>query len=161
MPRSLALHVERPASRFVAQSEPGVPAVALEVPVTYVLLTYVGQRGVDEWHAMSPAEKEAYVGQHQRWFGRHGARVRGGEELGHPGGAHTVLRQGGRTIVTDGPYVESKELLGGFIVVEADPLDEATEMARDWPSLGTDGNRVEVWPVGSSEAEVVAAQRSP
>lgn len=122
----------------------------------YVLLTYVGEQGIDEWGAMSPETKQAYVERHTAWFGRFGPRIRGGEELGQPRAARTVLRQGGRLTVTDGPFVESKELLGGFIIVEAASLDEAVEMAREWPALGTDGNRVEVWPTGDSQAEVTA-----
>jgi hypothetical protein len=38
-------------------------------------------------------------------------------------------------VVTDGPYVEGKELLGGVIIVEADSMDEACAMAAEWPSL--------------------------
>ena len=35
----------------------------------------------------------------------------------------------------DGPFVETKELLGGFVIIEADDMDEAIAMAREWPSL--------------------------
>jgi hypothetical protein len=75
----------------------------------------------------------------------------------HPATTATVLRQqGGGIITTDGPFIESKELLGGFIVVEVDSEATALEMARTWPGVVHDTDRVEVWPVGSSEAEAAA-----
>jgi hypothetical protein len=45
--------------------------------------------------------------------------------------------------VTDGPFVESKETLGGYYMIEAADLDEALEIAREVPA----GVGVEVWPV--------------
>jgi hypothetical protein len=38
-------------------------------------------------------------------------------------------------VVTDGPYVESKEILGGFVILEAADIDEAVAIASEWPSL--------------------------
>ena len=123
----------------------------------YVLLTFVGEQGIEEWERMSRDARRAYVERHRAWFRTWGEHVRGGEELGSPSAARTVLRQRGRVTVTDGPFLETKELLGGFIVVDVTTPDEAVQMARDWPSLGTDGNRVEVWPAGDSSAETEAA----
>jgi len=51
-------------------------------------------------------------------------------------------RQGEGITVTDGPFIEAKEFLGGFIVVEADSIDAAVEMARGWPSLTNQPNAV-------------------
>ena len=47
-------------------------------------------------------------------------------------------------------------MLGGFIIVEVESEAVALEMARTWPGLVHDDDRVEVWPVGSVEAEVAA-----
>lgn len=44
-------------------------------------------------------------------------------------------RQGDGIVVTDGPYVESKEILGGFVIIEAADMDEAIAIASEWPSL--------------------------
>ncbi|WP_316813740.1 YciI family protein [Pedobacter heparinus] len=52
--------------------------------------------------------------------------------------AGKVLKPGG--IVTDGPFVEIRERLGGFIVVTADTLDEATTLAHGCPALEADGS---------------------
>lgn len=69
----------------------------------------------------------------------------GGEAL-HPGHAATTVRvRDGKTVTTDGPFAETKEALGGFYLIEADNLDEATEWALKIPNVhyGT----VEVRPI--------------
>jgi hypothetical protein len=55
-----------------------------------------------------------------------------------------VLKVGG--VVTDGPFVEIREMLGGFIVVQADSLDDATTLAHGCPALDTGGS-VEIRPI--------------
>ena len=55
-----------------------------------------------------------------------------------------VLKTGG--IVTDGPFVEIREILGGFIVVRAENLDEATTLAHGCPALNNGGS-VEIRPI--------------
>jgi len=121
----------------------------------YVLFTYAGPQRVADWDAMSSAEKGADIARVMVWFHEHGqaGRIVGGEELGLPAGARTVRKRG----ITDGPFIETKELLGGFIIVEVETPEIALEMARTWPGLVHDDDRVEVWPVGSAE-EAAAAQ---
>jgi hypothetical protein len=55
-----------------------------------------------------------------------------------------VLKGGG--VITDGPFVEIREMLGGFVVVQADSLDEATTLAHGCPALDTGGS-VEIRPI--------------
>jgi hypothetical protein len=55
-----------------------------------------------------------------------------------------VLKGGG--VITDGPFVEIKEILGGFIVIKADSLDDATTLAHGCPALNTGGS-VEIRPL--------------
>lgn len=59
--------------------------------------------------------------------------------------AATVRVRGGKTLVTDGPYAESKELIGGYFIVEVRDRDEALAIAAGWPSarFGT----IEVRPI--------------
>jgi hypothetical protein len=72
-----------------------------------------------------------------------GARILGGEALERSTTASTVKqREGAEPLVTDGPFIETKEALGGFYVIEARDLDQALELAKICPS----GN-VEVRPV--------------
>lgn len=59
--------------------------------------------------------------------------------------AATVRVRGGRPLVTDGPFAETKETLGGFFLIEADDLNDAIQVASKWPSarLGS----IEVRPI--------------
>ena len=117
----------------------------------YILITFAGPERVAAWDAMSAVEKEADIGRVMAWFGEHGAagRISGGEELGRPQTAKTVRKRG----ITDGPFIETKELMGGFIIVDVESEAMALEMARTWPGLVFDTDRVEVWPAGSSPDE--------
>jgi hypothetical protein len=60
--------------------------------------------------------------------------------------ATTVRYEQGRTLLTDGPFVDSKDFLGGFIVVEAENLDGALAVAAELQELST-GAAIEVRPV--------------
>ena len=122
----------------------------------YILLTTQGREHIDAWLNGSAAEKEAEIEATKAWFREHAlaGRIVGGEELGWPAQAKTVRKKG----ITDGPFAETKEQLGGFIVVEVASEQEALEMARGWPGLDWDGDAVEVRPAGSAEDEA-AGQR--
>ncbi len=69
-----------------------------------------------------------------------------GEYLEPPETATTVRIVDGQTLITDGPYVEIKEALDGFCIIEADDLDAAIELAKQVPSLSA-GGCVEIRPV--------------
>ncbi len=115
----------------------------------YVIMNWVHPDDAAAWEAMSAEEQAADVERHRDWFRRFGDRVVDGEELGEPRTVKSLRpgRQGQGIVVTDGPYVETKELLGGFVIVEADSVDEAVAMAREWPSLGNQPNAtVQVHP---------------
>jgi hypothetical protein len=124
----------------------------------YVLFTYAGPDRVADWDAMTSTEKQADIARVMVWFREHGqaGRIVGGEELGLPSLAHTVRKRG----ITDGPFIETKEMLGGFIVVEVESEAMALEMARTWPGIVHDSDRVEVWPVGSTDADVAEQARA-
>jgi hypothetical protein len=116
----------------------------------YVLFNWVHPDDVATWEAMTPAEQEANVERHRHWFRKWGEQLRGGEELEDPRKIKTLRpgRQGEGVIVTDGPYVETKELLGGFVVFEADTEEEALRIASEWPSLSSQPNAtVQLQPV--------------
>jgi hypothetical protein len=123
----------------------------------YVLMTFVSPEHADWWSRSTAAEKRTDIDRTVAWFREHAAagRIAGGEELGWPSAARTVRKRG----ITDGPFLETKELLGGFIVVDAP--DEATvlAMAAGWPGLDWEGDAVEVRPAGSSEGEAAAQEQ--
>ena len=84
--------------------------------------------------ALTPAERRAIVGEHLRYAD--GLRERGAYVLGEAlAGADSaaVVRPGGKPLVTDGPYAETKEALGGFYLVECASRDEALELAAGVP----------------------------
>jgi hypothetical protein len=72
--------------------------------------------------------------------------VTGWLRLREVGSATTVRQEGDRTLLTDGPFVESKDFLGGLIVVEADDLDGALAIAAELQLLRLGGG-IEVRPV--------------
>ena len=118
----------------------------------YILLTTQGLEHVEAWKNASREERQDEVDRTVAWFREHGAagRIVGGEELAWPHLAKTVRKRG----ISDGPFAETKEMIGGFIVVEVASEQEAIDMAKGWPGLEWDGDAVEVRPAGSSEAEV-------
>jgi hypothetical protein len=108
----------------------------------YVMFTWVDPRDLAAWEQWTPEEQEADVERHRAWFRMHGERVQGGEELSYPPAVKTLRpgRQGEGVVVTDGPYVETKEVLGGFVILEATDMDEALAVAAEWPSLAVHPN---------------------
>ena len=83
--------------------------------------------------------------------------IRAGEAL-HPSAAATTVRiRDGRTLTTDGPFAETKEILGGFYVVEVADLDEALGYAAMIPGAKT--GSIEVRPIvdfGAMNGEAAA-----
>jgi hypothetical protein len=111
----------------------------------YVLMFAGTTDEQEQWEKMPKEQLAATYQLIGRWFEEHSksGKIVGGEELQGPNTATTVRRKNGKTTVTDGPFIESKEVLGGFAVVEVKDLDEALAMAKSWPG----GNMVEVRPV--------------
>ncbi len=110
----------------------------------YVLL-FVGTREEqDRWDAMSREEIAASMGGAGEWFEKYSraGKIVGGEQLQGYKSVTTVRSdKGGERILTDGPFIESKEVIGGFAVVNVNDLAEAQEMAKSWPA-----GPVEIWP---------------
>ncbi|MGZ4427766.1 MAG: YciI family protein [Nocardioidaceae bacterium] len=85
------------------------------------------------------------------WFTEHseaGRIANGGAEL-QPSSTATTVRAGndGEPVMVDGPFTESKEVVGGFTLIDVPDLDAALAMARTWPPLRYPGASVEVRPI--------------
>ena len=97
--------------------------------------------------SISAEENQAWYGEISAWYekggGGTGKLAEGGYQLQPPATAKTV-RAGG---VTDGPFIETKEALGGFSVLEADTIEEAVEVAKTWPGVDRGWMTVEVRPI--------------
>jgi len=120
----------------------------------YVIFNWVHPHDVAAWERWTPEEQAADVDRHRAWFGKWREHIVGGEELDLPRTVKTLRagRQGEGIAVTDGPYVETKELLGGFVIIEAANMDEAIAIASEWPSLANQPNAtVQVQPVFARE----------
>jgi hypothetical protein len=112
----------------------------------YLVLIY----GVEsEWAGETPAEQRHKDAGHRRFAAAAGDAVLGGHELMPPETA-TSLRRGDsadRPLVTDGPFLETKEGLGGYYVLEAADLDAAIALAGLLPELAAGHSGVEIRPI--------------
>jgi hypothetical protein len=96
----------------------------------YLLLLHEDPASVQD---LSPEEMQQVLAKYMAWSQelRAAGRLTGGQKLRDEGGRH--VRAGGR--VTDGPYVEGKEVLGGFFVIEAADYDDAVAVTQACPHL--------------------------
>jgi hypothetical protein len=97
-----------------------------------------------EFARLSAHEQEAVVGEYNAIGQSPG--VIGGDQLQPVETATTVRVQDGETLLTDGPFVDAKEHLGGYYLVEAGDLDGALEIAARIPAARM-GGAIEVRPV--------------
>ena len=119
----------------------------------YMLLIYQDEKS---WNSLSDAE-------HQQIYEEYGALVGqlqasgqfvSGSEL-QPITTATSLRiRDGKELITDGPFAETHEQLGGYFLIEAENLDEATKIAARIPSAKT--GTIEIRPLAESAAEASA-----
>lgn len=72
--------------------------------------------------------------------------IRGGAALESIAGARTVRHDGGEVTVSDGPFAEATEVLGGFYVLEADDLDQVIDLVRHLPATATGASEIRPLP---------------
>ena len=109
----------------------------------YMCLINLGPAARD-WQKL-PKEEQTKVAQAWQEFNKTPG-VTPGNQLQPPETATTVRVQDGRTLTTDGPFVETKEALDGYFVLEADDLDAAIEVASRVPAASM-GGAIEVRPI--------------
>jgi hypothetical protein len=113
----------------------------------YLLLIHQGDsptpRSPEAWATLSEAEQQAVYADYQAINQTPG--VTPGLGLAEPETATTVRVQDGKTLTTDGPFVEAKEAIGGYLLFEADDLDAAIELAARIPAARL-GGAIEVRP---------------
>jgi hypothetical protein len=109
--------------------------------VKYMALIYTDPA---DWEALSQEEREATVGRYVAVSeeAREAGVYLGAAQLAPTGDATTVRLRDQETLVTDGPYAEVKEALGGFYLFDCDSLDEALDWAAKIP--GAERGAVEV-----------------
>jgi hypothetical protein len=109
----------------------------------YALLIYSTETS-ERFDAMPPEERQAIMGEYMAISDLPGTF--GGAQLQPPETATTVRVDDGETLTTDGPFAETKEVLGGFYLFEADDLDKALDVAARVPAARRGGS-VEVRPL--------------
>jgi hypothetical protein len=114
----------------------------------YMLLIYQGDtptpRDPEAWGKLSEDEQKAVFADYQAINQTPG--VSPGLGLDSPETATTVRVQDGKTLTTDGPFVATKEALGGYLLFEADDIDAAIDLASRVPAARL-GGAIEVRPV--------------
>jgi hypothetical protein len=114
----------------------------------YMMLIHQGDaptpRSPEDWARLSEDEQKAVYADYQAINQTRG--VTPGLQLQPPEMATTVRVHDGKTLTTDGPFVEIKEAIGGYLLFEADDLDAAIELASRIPAARL-GGAVEVRPV--------------
>jgi hypothetical protein len=95
------------------------------------------------WGSLSDDERQAVIQRYMDFSARDD--VGGGAELQETSAATTVRVRDGDRMVTDGPYAEVKEALGGFFILECDSIDDACRLAAEIPAA--EHGAVEVRPV--------------
>ena len=98
----------------------------------------------DAWAALSPDEQQEIYSAYKALNETPG--VTPGEGLQPPDTATTVRVQDGKILTTDGPFVDTKEALNGYLLFEADDLDAAIELAARIPAARL-GGAIEVRPI--------------
>jgi hypothetical protein len=95
----------------------------------YMLLLYDDRQG---WQKLSPEEMQQAIEKYHAWmqkpFNKDGKRL--ADDLGR-----VVRSDQGKPRATDGPYSETKEVLGGFYLIEAQDYDEAVELTKTHPHI--------------------------
>jgi hypothetical protein len=113
----------------------------------YMLLIHQGDAPTprsDEWESLSQDEQKAIYADYMAINETPG--VSPGLQLQPAEAATTVRVQDGKTLTTDGPFAETKEAIGGYLLFEADDLDAAIELASRIPAARL-GGAVEVRPL--------------
>lgn len=108
----------------------------------YLILIYENE---DSYATADQTTFNRVMAGHQEFGEKNSAHLRGGNAL-QPTGTATVVRRdaSGNTAVTDGPFAETKEALGGYYLIEAADLDEAVDIAKQVPA---EFGGVEVRPI--------------
>lgn len=106
----------------------------------FVLLAGFGE--MTPWDDQTPEEQEADMAKHvafdEACGARRGVEILGGEAVGDGSMATTLRTRGGELTITDGPFAEAAEQIGGYYLLDAPDLDTVTELCRILPAYDID-----------------------
>ncbi|RFS86091.1 hypothetical protein D0T12_05520 [Actinomadura spongiicola] len=109
----------------------------------YVLMFAETEEFARDLEAMSEPERQAAFEAVGRWFADHSAMITHHAHLRPAETATTLRLTGGDALITDGPFVEGKEVVSGYAEIDVADLDEALAVARTWPGCPV----VEIRPI--------------
>ena len=111
------------------------------------MLLFCGTREAQRaFEAMSPEDLGPRFAEVGRWFAENASKITESNQLDRHDSATTVhLDRGDEPLITNGPYLEGNEVIGGYAVIDVENLDDALAMATTWPG----GASVEVRPIAS------------
>jgi hypothetical protein len=122
----------------------------------YICLAYME---AGKFEAMSERERDSFVDTCLVYDDvlRKGGHFAGGEALQPASNAATLRQQHGKVTVTDGPYAETKEQIGGILILEADDLNHAIQLMSKHP--GVRGGPFEIRPAADLGEMIRASER--
>ena len=122
----------------------------------YICLGYMDP---GKWTSMSESEVNAFVDECLAYDDtlRRNGHFAGGEALQPARSAATLRFQNGKVMVTDGPYAETKEQLGGVLILEATDLNHAIQLMAEHP--GVRGGPFEIRPAADLSDMIAASER--
>jgi hypothetical protein len=144
-PRIAAWHVEICAAAFVALNErvhrhPRYQQEAREMKYVMLILN------TEATAKLTEAEQQAWSSEIMAWYEKHGS-TGSIADMGHQLQPAQTARTVRATGVTDGPFMETKEVLGGFTVLESATYDEAVDLSKSWPGVDRGLITIELRPV--------------
>lgn len=114
----------------------------------YILMFCGTAQDLEAWEALpedARAEQNTKVGQ---WFAEHGSKIRSSNRLLPPHTATSVhFGSNDEPLITDGPFLEGTEVIGGYAEIDVDDLDEALQIAKGWPARSPARSIVEIRPL--------------
>jgi hypothetical protein len=111
----------------------------------YVLMFVETEQFAAELAAMDEAESGRAYARVVQWFADHQDAITHHAHLLPAGSATTLRLDGAEPLLTDGPFVEGKEVVSGYAEIDVADLDEALRLAKSWPACPV----VEIRPIAS------------
>ena len=110
---------------------------------------YLFRGGDEDFNTWTPEAQQAHMGVWEQWMGdlAQKGKLIGGERLYESG---TIVKNR-EEVITDGPFAEASEMIGGYTIVSANDMKEAVEMSKSCPMFDYKGGYVEVREIMSSE----------
>lgn len=100
----------------------------------YVMMFVDTEQFAADLAAMDEPERERAYGRVQQWFADNAGKITHHQHLLPPQTATTIRLDRAEPLITDGPFVEGKEVVSGYAEIDVADLDEALRMARSWPA---------------------------